>query len=118
MPLETAVVPLTSRPSFWEAFRFWARMGCISFGGPAGQIALLHQELVDRRRWIEQSRFLHAVNFCMALPGPEAQQLAIYCGWFLHGIPGGILAGSLFVLPSLLMLSGLGWVYLMIRKSA
>lgn len=112
MQPETAALPLTSRPSFWEAFRFWARIGCISFGGPAGQIALLHQELVDRRRWIEQSRFLHAVNFCMALPGPEAQQLAIYCGWYLNGIPGGILAGSLFVLPSLLMLSGLGWIYL------
>lgn len=103
---------LDSPPSFWCAIVFWARIGCISFGGPAGQIALLHQELVDRRRWIDESRFLHAVNFCMALPGPEAQQLAIYCGWFLHGIPGGILAGTLFVLPSLFMLSGLGWVYL------
>lgn len=102
----------TPLPSLWQAIGFWARIGCISFGGPAGQIALLHQELVDRRRWIDESRFLHAVNFCMALPGPEAQQLAIYCGWFLHGIPGGILAGSLFVLPSLFMLSGLGWVYL------
>ena len=96
----------------WEATLFWARIGCISFGGPAGQIALLHQELVDRKRWIDEPRFLHAVNFCMALPGPEAQQLAIYCGWLMHGIPGGILAGGLFVLPSLLMLSTLGWVYL------
>jgi chromate transporter len=107
--LEAKPPPL---PSLWQAIGFWARIGCISFGGPAGQIALLHQELVDRRRWIDESRFLHAVNFCMALPGPEAQQLAIYCGWFLHGIPGGILAGSLFVLPSLFMLSGLGWIYL------
>ncbi|MEY4684815.1 MAG: chromate efflux transporter [Pseudomonadota bacterium] len=103
---------LAQPPRFGEAIRFWAYIGCISFGGPAGQIALLHQELVERRRWIDESRFLHAVNFCMALPGPEAQQLAIYCGWFLNGIPGGILAGSLFVLPSLFMLSALGWVYL------
>lgn len=104
--------PELPKPSFWHAIGFWARIGCISFGGPAGQIALLHHELVDRRRWIDESRFLHAVNFCMALPGPEAQQLAIYCGWFIHGIPGGIVAGALFVLPSLFMLSGLGWVYL------
>ena len=99
-------------PRFIEALLCWARIGCISFGGPAGQIALLHQELVDRRQWIAESKFLHAVSFCMALPGPEAQQLAIYCGWLLHGLPGGIVAGSLFVLPSLVMLSTLAWVYL------
>ena len=112
MPVDDSKTRISTPISLWCAIAFWARIGCISFGGPAGQIALLHQELVDRRRWIDESRFLHAVNFCMALPGPEAQQLAIYCGWFLQGIPGGILAGSLFVLPSLFMLSGLGWVYL------
>ncbi|NBW25418.1 MAG: chromate efflux transporter, partial [Betaproteobacteria bacterium] len=88
------------------------KIGCISFGGPAGQIALLHQELVERRRWISERRFLHALNYCMVLPGPEAQQLATYLGWLMHRSAGGIVAGALFVLPSLFLLIALSWVYL------
>jgi len=99
-------------PSFWEAFRYWLKLGFISFGGPAGQIAMMHQDLVEKRRWISEQRFLHALNYCMLLPGPEAQQLAIYIGWLLHRTWGGIVAGTLFVLPSLLILAGLTWVYL------
>ncbi len=99
-------------PSFATALRFWFTLGWISFGGPAGQIALMHRELVERRRWISESRFLHALNYCMLLPGPEAQQLATYIGWSLHGTRGGLAAGVLFVLPSLLILIGLSWVYL------
>src|SRR3954451_15671929 len=99
-------------PSFAEALRYWLKLGCISFGGPAGQIALMHAELVERRRWISEGRFLHALNYCMVLPGPEATQLAIYIGWLLHRTRGGIAAGVLFVLPSLLVLIGLSWVYL------
>jgi chromate transporter len=95
-----------------EAFRYWLKLGFISFGGPAGQISLMHQELVERRRWISEQRFLHALNYCMVLPGPEAQQLATYIGWLLHGTRGGILAGALFVLPSLFILAVLTWVYL------
>lgn len=97
--------------SFWEAFLFWLKLGFISFGGPAGQIAILHQELVERRRWISERRFLHALNYCMVLPGPEAQQLATYIGWLMHRACGGITAGLLFVLPSLFILIGLSWVY-------
>jgi len=99
-------------PSFWEAFRYWLKLGFISFGGPAGQIAMMHQELVEKRRWISEQRFLHALNYCMLLPGPEAQQLAIYIGWLLHRTWGGLVAGTLFVLPSFLILAGLTWVYL------
>jgi chromate transporter len=99
-------VPLT------KALWFWAKLGFISFGGPAGQIAVLHTELVEKRRWISERRFLHALNYCMLLPGPEAQQLVTYIGWLMHRSIGGILAGVLFVLPSLLILIGLGWVYL------
>lgn len=99
-------------PTFTEAFWYWLQLGCISFGGPAGQIALMHQELVERRRWISERRFLHALNYCMLLPGPEAQQLAIYMGWLLHRTRGGLVAGVLFVLPSLLLLVGLSWVYM------
>ena len=98
-------------PSFAEAFRFWFKLGLISFGGPSGQIAIMHAELVERRKWIDEGRFLHALNFCMLLPGPEAQQLAIYIGWLLHRIRGGIVAGALFVLPSILILWGLSYVY-------
>ncbi|MBI3530860.1 MAG: chromate efflux transporter [Betaproteobacteria bacterium] len=97
--------------SFSEAFRFWLKLGFISFGGPAGQIAIMHQELVERRRWISERRFLHALNYCMVLPGPEAQQLATYIGWLMHRTPGGIVAGGLFVLPSLLILIVLSWIY-------
>src|SRR5262245_47474435 len=95
---------LPARVSFGEAFRFWLRLGFISFGGPAGQIAIMHQELVERRRWISERRFLHALNYCMLLPGPEAQQLATYIGWLMHRTLGGVVAGGLFVLPSLLIL--------------
>lgn len=97
---------------FWEAFRFWLKLGFVSFGGPAGQIAIMHTELVERRRWISEKRFLHALNYCMLLPGPEAQQLATYIGWLLHRTRGGIVAGTLFVLPSLFILIGLSWIYL------
>jgi chromate transporter len=97
--------------SFAEAFRFWLKLGFISFGGPAGQIAVMHQELVERKRWISERRFLHALNYCMVLPGPEAQQLATYIGWLMHRTWGGIVAGSLFVLPSLAILIALSWIY-------
>ncbi len=97
---------------FAEAFWFWLKLGFISFGGPAGQIAIMHTELVERRRWISETRFLHALNYCMVLPGPEAQQLATYIGWLMHRTWGGIVAGALFVLPSLFILVGLSWVYL------
>ena len=98
--------------SFGEAFLFWLKLGFISFGGPAGQIAIMHQELVERRRWISERRFLHALNYCMVLPGPEAQQLATYIGWMMHRTLGGIVAGALFVLPSLFILIVLSWVYI------
>ena len=98
--------------SFTQALRFWLWLGCVSFGGPAGQIAIMHTELVERRRWISEKRFLHALNFCMVLPGPEAQQLATYIGWLMHRRWGGIVAGALFVLPSLFILIALSWVYL------
>ena len=89
---------------FREALAVWARIGLLSFGGPAGQIALMHRELVERRQWISEARFLHALNYCMLLPGPEAQQLAIYIGWLLHRTWGGIVAGVLFVLPGALII--------------
>ncbi len=97
--------------SFGQALRYWFKLGCISFGGPAGQIALMHAELVERRRWISERRFLHALNYCMLLPGPEAQQLATYIGWLMHRTAGGLAAGALFVVPSLLLLIGLSWLY-------
>ena len=97
--------------SFTEALKFWFKLGCISFGGPAGQVAIMHRELVEQKRWISEKRFLHALNYCMLLPGPEAQQLATYIGWLLHRTWGGVAAGALFVLPSLLLLIGLSWVY-------
>ncbi len=103
-----APVPVT----LGEAFKYWLKLGFISFGGPAGQIAIMHQELVEKRRWISEHRFLHALNYCMLLPGPEAQQLATYIGWLMHGVWGGILAGGLFVLPSLFILIALTWIYL------
>jgi len=98
--------------SLVEAFRYWLKLGFISFGGPAGQISMMHQELVEKRRWISEHRFLHALNYCMVLPGPEAQQLAVYIGWLMHGTVGGIIAGTLFVLPSLFILIALTWIYL------
>jgi chromate transporter len=101
----------TAPVSFREALKFWFWLGCISFGGPAAQIALMHEELVVRRRWISEKRYLHALNYCMLLPGPEAQQLATYIGWLMHGTRGGIAAGALFVLPSLVLLVLLSWAY-------
>ncbi len=98
--------------SFWQALRFWLKLGFISFGGPAGQIAIMHTELVERRRWISEKRFLHALNYCMLLPGPEAQQLATYIGWLMHRTRGGLVAGALFVLPSLFILIVLSWIYI------
>ena len=103
---------LVPHVSFREALRFWLLLGFISFGGPAGQIAVMHRELVEKRHWISEKRFLHALNFCMLLPGPEAQQLAIYLGWLMHRTWGGVLAGTLFVLPSLVLLIVLSWVYM------
>src|SRR5688572_23326832 len=97
--------------SFAEAFRFWVKLGFISFGGPAGQIAIMHRELVDRRRWISEERFLHALNYCMLLPGPEATQLAVYIGWLMHRTWGGIVAGALFVIPSVFVLLALSYIY-------
>ncbi len=98
--------------SFTEALRYWLKLGFISFGGPAGQIAIMHQDLVQNRRWISERRFLHALNYCMLLPGPEATQLATYIGWMMHKTRGGIAAGVLFVLPSLFILIGLSWIYM------
>jgi chromate transporter len=112
--MTTPTPELISRPSpvsFREAFSFWLKLGFISFGGPAGQIAIMHTELVERRHWISEKRFLHALNYCMVLPGPEAQQLATYIGWLMHRTWGGIVAGALFVLPSLFLLIALSWVY-------
>jgi chromate transporter len=97
---------------FGEAVRYWLKLGFISFGGPAGQISMMHQELVERRHWISEHRFLHALNYTMVLPGPEAQQLATYIGWLMHGVKGGIVAGVLFVLPSLFILIALSWIYM------
>jgi chromate transporter len=111
MSSETPTTP-PSPVSLREAFGYWLKLGFISFGGPAGQIAMMHQELVERRRWISEQRFLHALNYCMLLPGPEAQQLATYIGWLMHGVRGGIMAGVLFVLPSLFILIALTWIYL------
>lgn len=97
---------------FWHALKFWWKLGWISFGGPAGQIALMHQELVENKHWISEKRFLHALNYCMLLPGPEAQQLATYIGWLMHKTMGGLVAGLLFILPSLFLIIGLSWVYI------
>ncbi|MDD2546451.1 MAG: chromate transporter, partial [Burkholderiaceae bacterium] len=112
VPEAATAVPPPEPVSFWQALLFWLKLGFISFGGPAGQIALMHTELVERRRWISERRFLHALNYCMLLPGPEAQQLATYIGWLTHRTWGGIAAGVLFVLPSLFLLIGLSWVYM------
>jgi len=109
-PATTQAVP--QPVSFLAAFRYWLKLGFISFGGPAGQIAMMHSELVEKRRWISEKRFLHALNYCMVLPGPEATQLAIYIGWLMHKTRGGIVAGALFVLPSLVILIALSWIYL------
>ena len=115
MTTETAIDSVETQPQELtraEAFKYWLKLGFISFGGPAGQIAIMHEELVVRRRWISENRFLHALNYCMLLPGPEAQQLATYIGWLMHRTWGGIVAGGLFVLPSLFILIALSWVYM------
>ena len=118
MPAMTPSAPVpgtaetgTVRPGEAEAFRFWLKLGCISFGGPAGQIAIMHEELVERRRWISERRFLHALNFCMALPGPEAQQLASYIGYSMYGVRGALTSGGLFVLPSFVLLCVMSGIY-------
>jgi chromate transporter len=112
MTSTTQVGSVPNTPTFAQALRFWLKLGFISFGGPAGQIAIMHKELVEERRWISENRFLHALNYCMLLPGPEAQQLATYLGWLMHRTWGGIAAGVLFVLPSLFVLIALSWVYM------
>ncbi len=105
------MIPVPEVPSFRTALKYWARLGCVNFGGPAGQIAMMHRDLVAERKWIDEPRYLHALNFCSLLPGPEAQQLATYIGWTLHGMRGGLVAGILFVLPSIFVLLGLSWIY-------
>jgi chromate transporter len=113
LPMSDTPAPDAPRSvSLAEAFWFWLKLGLISFGGPAGQIAIMHEELVEKRRWLSERRFLHALNYCMLLPGPEAQQLATYIGWLLHRTWGGVIAGVLFVLPSLFILIGLSWLYI------
>ena len=109
--VETTAQVAPAAVSMTEAFWFWLKLGFISFGGPAGQIAILHQELVERRRWLSEQRFLHALNYCMVLPGPEAQQLVTYIGWLMHKRWGGVVAGALFILPSLAILIALSWIY-------
>lgn len=109
---EVTTTPLPpAKPSFREAFFFWLKLGFISFGGPSGQIAIMHEFVVDQKKWVSDSKFLHALNYCMLLPGPEAQQLATYIGWLLHGVRGGLVAGIFFVLPSVFILLGLSMVY-------
>jgi len=108
---ETQPGSAIAKPGEQEAFWFWLKLGCISFGGPAGQIALMHEELVERRCWISERRFLHALNFCMALPGPEAQQLASYIGYSMYGVRGAITSGGLFVAPSFVLLCAMSAIY-------
>jgi len=110
-PSGSSVLAAARQVSFFEAFRYWLKLGFINFGGPAGQIALMHRDLVERRRWISEDRFFHALNYCMLLPGPEAQQLAIYIGWLMHKTWGGITAGAFFVLPSIFVLLALSYIY-------
>src|SRR3954466_14669158 len=109
--LSSRAMAASPRASESDAFRFWLKLGCISFGGPAGQIAIMHEELVERRRWISERRFLHALNFCMALPGPEAQQLASYIGYSMYGVRGAITSGGMFVLPSFVLLCLMSGIY-------
>src|SRR5258707_380047 len=113
MTVQTDAVPagVEASPAFGEAFRLWFKIGCINFGGPAGQIAMMHRVLVDEKKWIDEPRFLHALNFCMLLPGPEAQKLATYIGWLLHGVRGGLVSGILFVLPGAFVMLGLSLLY-------
>src|SRR5262247_3422180 len=116
MTADTRASPLAlaggeAHPSFGEFFKVWLKIGCINFGGPAGQIAMMHRIVVDEKQWIDEPRFLHALNFCMLLPGPEAQKLATYIGWLLHGTRGGLAAGILFVLPGALVMLAVSFLY-------
>jgi chromate transporter len=115
---EPSITPPAPRPSFREALAVWVKIGFLSFGGPAGQIALMHRVLVEEKRWVSEQRFLHALNYCMLLPGPEAQQLATYIGWLLHGLRGGIVAGTLFVLPGFCVILGLSTAYALYQGTA
>jgi chromate transporter len=120
MAVQSGTLPAgaAASPSFGEAFRLWLKIGCINFGGPAGQIAMMHRMLVDEKKWIDEPRFLHALNFCMVSPGPEAQKLATYIGWLLHGIRGGLAAGILFVLPGAVVMLALSLLYALGRGFA
>ena len=118
MPADPRSRPAGVSPSFAEALGVWAKIGLLSFGGPAGQIALMHRILVEEKRWISERRFLHALNFCMLLPGPEAQQLATYAGWLLNGTRGGIAAGTLFVLPGFAVILALSTAYAVFHETA
>src|SRR5215217_961730 len=111
MQPDAATTNRVSHPTEAEAFWVWLRVALLSFGGPAGQIAVMHRILVDEKRWISESRFLHALNYCMLLPGPEAQQLATYIGWLMHRTAGGIMAGGLFILPGIIAIMGLSYIY-------
>src|ERR1700726_4511976 len=111
VPAAVALPPKGELPSMRNAFRVWLKVAALSFGGPAGQIAVMHRILVEEKRWISESRFLHALNYCMLLPGPEAQQLATYIGWLMHRTAGGIMAGGLFILPGVLSIMALSYVY-------
>ena len=102
---------------FADAVRVWLRIALLSFGGPAGQIAVMHRILVEEKKWIGEERFLHALNFCMLLPGPEAQQLAVYIGWLLHKVKGGLVAGTLFILPGLIAIMALSWIYVLYGRA-
>ncbi|MBB3540092.1 MULTISPECIES: chromate efflux transporter [unclassified Rhizobium] len=113
-----AAEDIVAAPALREAVRVWAWIGCLSFGGPAGQIALMHKTIVDEKRWISEERFLHALNFCMLLPGPEAQQLATYIGWLMHGVRGGLIAGLLFILPGFLLILILSSLYAVFQEAA
>src|SRR5207342_2986742 len=115
---ETMTERAAAAPTFGEAFRLWFKIGCINFGGPAGQIAMMHRVLVDEKKWVDEPRFLHALNFCVLSPGPEAQKLATYIGWLLHGIRGGLAAGILFVVPGALVLLCLSLTYALGRGIA
>src|SRR4051794_33617123 len=116
----SAAAPADAKPfygvSWGEAFRVWSRVAALSFGGPTGQIAVMHRILVEEKRWISEERFLHALNYCMLLPGPEAQQLATYVGWLMHRTRGGIMAGGLFIVPGIVAIMGLSWIYALYGK--
>src|SRR5215216_5009033 len=115
-PAKSPQTAPTHSISFREAVKVWAKVAALSFGGPAGQIAVMHRILVEEKRWVTENRFLHALNYCMLLPGPEAQQLATYIGWLMHRTLGGIMAGGLFILPGIIAIMGLSWIYALYGK--